>query len=45
MLWDCDFKNGVIYTDHPPEKTQWLKCMPMILDNYYTAIAADLTDE
>jgi len=39
------FKDGDIYTDHPPEKTQWLKCMAMIYDNYYTVIADDLTDE
>ena len=41
MLLDWDFEDGDSYTDHPPEKTQWLKCMAMNHDNYYTAI----TDE
>ena len=31
--------------DHPPERTQWLKHMAKIRDDYYTAIADDLTDE
>ena len=31
--------------DHPPEKTEWLKDMADIPDDYFTAIADDLTDE
>lgn len=45
ILWDRDYEDGDIYMDHPPEKTEWLKYMAMIPDNYYTAIADDLTDE
>ena len=45
VLWDRDYEDGDIYMDHPPEKTEWLKYMAMIPDNYYTAIADDLTDE
>ena len=44
ILWDRDYEDGDIYMDHPPEKTEWLKYMVMISDNYYTAIADDLTD-
>jgi len=45
ILWDADYEDGDIYMDHPPEKTQWLKYMVMISDDYYTAIADDLNDE
>jgi hypothetical protein len=45
ILWDRDYEDDHIYMDHPPEKTQWLKNMARIPDNYYTAIADDLTDE
>ena len=45
ILWDRDYEDDRIYMDHPPEKTQWLKDMARISDNYYTAIADDLTDE
>jgi len=45
ILWDRDYEDGDIYMDHPPEKTQWLKYMVMISDNYYTAIADDLSDK
>ncbi len=45
ILWDRDYEDGDTYMDHPPEKTEWLKYMARIPDNYYTAIADDLTDE
>jgi hypothetical protein len=45
ILWDRDYEDGDIYMDHPPEKTEWLKYMAMIPENYYTSIADDLTDE
>ena len=45
ILWDRDYEDDHTYMDHPPEKTQWLKDMARISDNYYTAIANDLTDE
>jgi len=45
ILWDRDYEDDHAYMDHPPEMTQWLKYMARIPDNYYTAIADDLTDE
>ncbi len=45
ILWDRDYESDHIYVDHPPEKTQWLKQMARIRDDYFTAIADDLTDE
>jgi hypothetical protein len=45
ILWDRDYENDRTYADHPPEMTQWLKYMTRIPDDYYTAIADDLTDE
>jgi len=44
ILWDRDYEHDHTYMDHPPEKTQWLKYMARISDDYYTAIADDLTD-
>lgn len=45
ILWDRDYEHDRTYADHPPEITQWLKYMARIPDDYYTAIADDLTDE
>jgi hypothetical protein len=45
ILWDRDFDDDDIYTDHPPEKSEWLRHMARIPDNYYMAIADDLKDE
>jgi hypothetical protein len=45
ILWDRDYEDDRTYADHPPEMTQWLKYMARIPNNYYTAIADDLTDE
>ena len=45
ILWDRDYEDDHTYADHPPEMTQWLKYMARIPDDYYTAIADDLTDE
>ncbi|MFC1761787.1 hypothetical protein ACFL6U_06875 [Planctomycetota bacterium] len=45
ILWDRDYEEDHIYVDHAPEKTQFLKYMARIPDNYYTAIADDLTDK
>ena len=45
ILWDRDYEDDRTYADHPPEMTQWLKYMTRIPDDYYTAIADDLTDE
>ncbi len=45
ILWDRDYEDGHTYMDHPPEKTQWLKDMARIPNDYFTAIADDLTDK
>jgi hypothetical protein len=45
ILWDRDYEEDHIYVDHAPEKTQFLKYMARIPDDYYTAIADDLTDK
>ncbi|MFC1792953.1 hypothetical protein ACFL3Q_05140 [Planctomycetota bacterium] len=45
ILWDRDYEDDHTYMDHPPEKTQWLKHMARIRDDYFTAIADDLSDE
>ena len=45
ILWDRDYEDDHTYMDHPPEKTQWLKHMARIRDDYFTAIADDLADE
>ena len=45
ILWDRDYEDDHTYMDQPPEKTQWLKHMARIRDDYFTAIADDLADE
>ena len=45
ILWDRDYEEEHIYVDHAPEKTQFLKYMARIPDNYYTVIVDDPTDE
>jgi len=45
ILWDRDYEDDRTYADHPPEMTKFLKYMVRIPDDYYTAIADDLTDD
>ncbi|MCP4233369.1 MAG: hypothetical protein GY770_07245 [Aestuariibacter sp.] len=45
ILWDSDYEDGPFYMDHPPEKSRELKDWMNIRDDYFTAIAYDLTDE
>lgn len=45
ILWDSDYEDGDIYMDHPPEKSKELLDWMEIDDDYFTAIAEDLTDE
>jgi len=44
ILWDADYESGHIFMDHPPDMTEWLKDMADIPDDYFLAIADDLTD-
>ena len=45
VLWDADYDDADLYLDQPPEKSEWLKSMARIPDNYYLAIADDLSEE
>ena len=45
ILWDVDYESGHIFMDHPPDMSEWLKDMADIPDDYFMAIADDLTDE
>ena len=45
ILWDADYEDAALYIDFPPEKSKELRDWDDIPDNYYTAIADDLTDE
>jgi len=45
ILWDADYDDDQLYIDHPPEKSKWLKDMSGVSDNYFLAIADDLTEE
>jgi hypothetical protein len=45
ILWDADYENAGLYIDHPPEKSKWMKDMSGVSDNYFLAIADDLTEE
>jgi hypothetical protein len=45
ILWDADYDDDQLYIDHPPETSKWLKDMSGVSDNYFLAIADDLTEE
>ncbi|MHC4740480.1 MAG: hypothetical protein ACYS8Z_01075 [Planctomycetota bacterium] len=45
ILWDADYDDADIYIDQPPEKSQWLRHMARISDNYFLAIADDLRED
>ena len=45
ILWDSDYEDGPMYMDHSPEKSKKLKDWMNIRDDYFMAIADDLTDE
>ena len=45
ILWDADYEDGHLYLDQPPEKSEWLKYMTRIQEDYFVAIADDLADE
>ncbi|MFC1761179.1 hypothetical protein ACFL6U_03765 [Planctomycetota bacterium] len=45
ILWDADYESAHMYVDLPPEQSRWLKDMTRVSDNYFLAIADDLTDE
>ena len=45
ILWDVDYEDAKLYIDFPPEKSKRLRNWAGIPDNYFLAIADDLTDE
>ena len=45
ILWDRDFDDARLYIDFPLEKSNALKSIAGISDDYYIAIAEDLTDD
>lgn len=45
ILWDADYEDEDLYIDKPPEEAQALKDFMRMRDDYFSAIANDLTDE
>ncbi len=45
ILWDADYEDAQLYIDFSPEKSRQLRNWAGIPDNYYLAIADELTDE
>jgi len=45
VLWDGDYQDAQLYIDFSPEKSKELRGMMGIPDDYFMAIADDLTDE
>ena len=45
ILFDTDYEDSKLYTDFPPEKSKDLREQMDIPDDYFMAIADDLTDE
>ena len=45
ILWDVDYEDAQLYIDFSPEKSKRLRNWAGIPDNYYLAIADELTDE
>jgi len=44
-LFDTDYEDSKLYIDFPPEKSKELREEMDIPDDYFMAIADDLTDE
>ena len=45
VLWDADYADGDLYLDRPPEAARNLMAEMWIADDYFAAIAEDLTEE
>ena len=45
ILWDADYEDEDLYIDKPPEEARILKDFMRMRDDYFSAIADDLTDE
>jgi hypothetical protein len=44
VLWDGDYEDAQLYIDFPPEKSKELRAAMGIPDDYFMAIADDLSD-
>lgn len=45
VLWDADYECDALFLDQPPEKAKAMHKETGITEEYFTAIADDLTDE
>ena len=45
ILWDADYEDGDLYLDQPPDLAMELRNQMRIPDDYFAAIADDLTEE
>jgi hypothetical protein len=45
ILWDRDYEDGALYLDKPPEQSEALRTFARISEDYYLAIADDLSDK
>lgn len=45
ILWDRDYEDGALHLDKPPEKSEALRTFARISEDYYLAIADDLSDD
>jgi hypothetical protein len=45
VLWDGDYQDAQLYVDFPPEKSKELRGMMGIPDDYYMALAEELSDQ
>jgi hypothetical protein len=45
LLWDGDYQDAQLYVDFPPAKSKELRGFMGIPDDYFMALAEDLTDE
>ena len=45
ILWDADYEDGNLYLDQPPDLAMELRSQMRIPDDYFAAIADDLTED
>ena len=44
VLWDSDYEDGHLYVDQPPEKAAWMRQKMRVREDYFLAIADDLSE-
>ena len=45
ILWDADYEYDDLFLDRPPEEARELRKEMLISDDYFAAIAEDLSEE